>query len=133
MLTKGSFSGALVGGSIGAGIGCLIVDSTDPKLPWKEKLRRAGFSTFQTGLVGAAMRIPVVGFLIQQGLIAYAVGSTASNKVLCTEQKAKNLGHIGVQGSMGIGGAVAGQILIPIPVLGAVIGGTIGGVAMGFY
>ena len=29
MLTKGSLGGAVAGGSIGAGIGCLIVDSAD--------------------------------------------------------------------------------------------------------
>jgi hypothetical protein len=34
---------------------------------------------------------------------------------------------------VGIGSAVAGQILIPIPVLGAIIGGTVGGVAIGLY
>jgi hypothetical protein len=34
---------------------------------------------------------------------------------------------------MGIGTAIAGQILIPIPVLGAIIGGTLGGIAIGLY
>lgn len=60
MLTGNS----LVGGSIGAGLGCLIVDSVDSKLPWEEKLRRAGFTSVTTGLVGAAMRIPVIGVIL---------------------------------------------------------------------
>lgn len=55
---------SVVGGSIGAGLGCLIVDSVDPKIPWEEKLKRAGFSSVATGLVGAAMRIPVIGTIL---------------------------------------------------------------------
>lgn len=34
---------------------------------------------------------------------------------------------------MGVGSAVAGQILIPIPVLGALIGSVVGGVGVGLY
>jgi H+/Cl- antiporter ClcA len=41
--------------------------------------------------------------------------------------------HLGVQSTVGVGSAVAGQILIPVPVLGAIIGGAIGGVAVGLY
>lgn len=48
-------------------------------------------------------------------------------------EKLKNIAHLGFQSSFGIGTAVAGQILIPIPVLGALIGGTVGGVFMGLY
>lgn len=125
--------GALAGGSIGAGLGCLIIDSADESIPWEEKFKRAGFTTVTTGMLGAALRLPVVGILIQQALIAYAIKHTASNKVLSTHEKAKNMAHIGAQSTVGVGSAIAGQILIPIPVLGAVIGGTIGGVAMGLY
>jgi len=77
-------------------------------MPWNEKLKRAGFSTMSTGLVGAAMRIPVIGILIQQAIIVYAVGYTASNKVVSREQKAKNLAHVSVQSVAGMGSAIAG-------------------------
>ncbi|CAD8136110.1 unnamed protein product [Paramecium octaurelia] len=124
---------SVVGGSIGAGLGCLIVDSVDPKIPWEEKLKRAGFSSVATGIVGAAMRIPVIGTILSQALLFYAIKLTANNKVIDKNEKMKNLAHIGVQSSVGIGSAVAGQILIPVPVLGAIIGGTVGGVAMSLY
>ncbi|CAD8137694.1 unnamed protein product [Paramecium pentaurelia] len=120
-------------GSVGAGLGCLIVDSVDPKIPWDEKLKRAGISSVATGLVGAAMRIPVVGVILSQALLFYAIRVQANNKVVDKSEKMKNIAHLGFQSSFGIGTAVAGQILIPIPVLGALIGGTVGGVFMGLY
>ncbi|CAD8132296.1 unnamed protein product [Paramecium pentaurelia] len=126
-------STSVVGGSIGTGLGCLIVDSVDPKIPWEQKLKRAGFSSVATGLVGAAMRIPVIGTILSQALMFYAIRLTANNKVINNNEKMKNLAHIGVQSSVGIGSAVVGQILISIPVLGAIIGGTVGGVAMSLY
>lgn len=43
------------------------------------------------------------------------------------------MGHLGVKTSMGIGSAVAGQMLIPVPVLGALIGSVVGGVGVGLY
>lgn len=61
---SGSMTSMVSGGSIGAGIGCLIIDSLDPNIGWNEKLKRAGFTTVTTGMMGAAMKIPVVGILI---------------------------------------------------------------------
>ena len=49
------------------------------------------------------------------------------------QNKMKNMGHLGIKTSMGVGSAVAGQILIPIPVLGALIGSVVGGVGVGLY
>ncbi|CAD8047307.1 unnamed protein product [Paramecium sonneborni] len=123
----------VIKGSVGAGLGCLIVDSVDPKIPWDEKLKRAGISSIATGLVGAAMRIPVVGVILSQALLFYAIRIQANNKVVDKGEKIKNIAHLGFQSSFGIGTVIAGQILIPIPVLGALIGGTVGGVFMGLY
>lgn len=47
--------------------------------------------------------------------------------------KMKNFGHLGVKTSMGIGSALAGQMLIPVPLLGALIGSMVGGVGVGLY
>ncbi|CAD8045865.1 unnamed protein product [Paramecium sonneborni] len=124
---------SILKGSVGAGFGCLIVDSVDPKIPWDEKLKRAGISTVATGLLGAAKRIPVVGVILTQALLFYAIRIQTNNKVIDNGEKIKNIAHLGVQSSFGVGSAIAGQILIPIPVLGALIGGTVGGVFMGLY
>lgn len=42
----------LAGGIIGAGIGMLIVDSLDNKMPWNIKLQRAGMSTLEGSAYG---------------------------------------------------------------------------------
>lgn len=62
--------------------------------------------------------------------------------MLNTTMKLKKIGHFGVQSGLGIGiknhinilgSAIVGQILIPIPFLGAIIGGTIGGISATLY
>lgn len=80
---------AVSGGSIGAGLGCLIIDSLDPNIGWHEKLKRAGFTTVSTGLMGAAMRVSVIGSLINQAMLLYAVRKTLKNEVVGATEKLK--------------------------------------------
>jgi hypothetical protein len=63
MLASGPSFG-LAGGSIGAGLGCLIIDSMDPNIQWNEKIKRAGLTTVSTGVVAALYTVPVVGIII---------------------------------------------------------------------
>lgn len=74
-----------------------------------------------------------MGLLLQQTYLFYNVHKILGNKVLSTSHKLKNLGHVGIKTTMGMGSAVAGQLLIPIPVLGALIGSIVGGVGVGLY
>ena len=55
----------MAGGVIGSGIGMLIVDSLDSKIPWGVKLQRAGISTLESSAYGViAIQVPVIGMLI---------------------------------------------------------------------
>ncbi|CAD8141524.1 unnamed protein product [Paramecium pentaurelia] len=124
----------LAAGAIGSGIGIFIVDCLDDNISWQKKLQRAGYGTAETTAFAAlSMNLPFVGFLVGQTFLFYSVHKVFSNKVLSMQNKLKNMGHLGVKTSMGIGSAVAGQILIPVPVLGALIGSVVGGVGVGLY
>lgn len=91
-------------------------------------------STLESSAYGViAMQMPVIGMLIAQTYLFLNLHSVMSNDVLTTKNKLKKIGHFSVQASLGIGSAVAGQILIPIPFLGAFIGGTLGGITAGLY
>ncbi|CAD8056301.1 unnamed protein product [Paramecium sonneborni] len=124
----------LAAGAIGSGIGILIIDCLDDNISWQKKLQRAGYGTAETtALATLSMNLPFVGFLIGQTFLLYSVHKVFSNKVLSMQNKLKNMGHIGAKVSIGIGSAMAGQILIPLPVVGALIGSVVGGVGLGLY
>jgi hypothetical protein len=56
----------MAGGCIGAGLGSLILDSLDNNIPWEEKLKRAGYTTVQSGVLSTIMiHMPVVGSLLK--------------------------------------------------------------------
>ncbi|KAM3141995.1 hypothetical protein pb186bvf_005868 [Paramecium bursaria] len=124
----------LAAGAVGSGLGILIVDCLDENITWQQKLQRAGFGTAETTAFAAlSVQLPFIGFLIGQTFLFYSLHKLFSNKVVSTKNKLKTMGHMGVKTSMGIGSAVAGQILIPIPVLGALLGSVVGGVGVGLY
>jgi hypothetical protein len=55
----------MASGCIGAGIGCLILDSMDDKIPWDEKLKRAGYMTVTSGILTSVMlSMPTLGALL---------------------------------------------------------------------
>ena len=116
------------------GLGSLILDSLDDSIPWDQKLKRAGYTTMTSGVLYTLMRsLPGLGALLQQAYLTYILKKTLSNNVVSSQVKITQVGHIGVQSSVCIGAALAGQMLIPIPILGAVVGSAIGGVMAGVY
>jgi hypothetical protein len=90
--------------ALGSGLGVLIVDCLDEDMGWDEKFKNAGCYGLYVGVIGfISSRLPVVGLLIQEALLVYAVTITLSNKVVDKEEKMKNLGHLGVQITIGVG------------------------------
>lgn len=88
---------AMTSGCIGAGIGCLILDSMDDSIPWDDKLKRAGQTTLTSGvLTGVFLTMPVLSAILIQVYVVYMVKHTFSNEVLNNTQKIKQLGHLGV-------------------------------------
>lgn len=79
--------------------------------------RAMGVGTKALGKLG------VVGAL---GVGAYDIGSTMLNKDLNKEQKTERVGKSGSTLAGGLAGAAIGQAVIPIPVVGALIGGIVG-------
>ncbi|CAD8111046.1 unnamed protein product [Paramecium primaurelia] len=128
-------SNRVIGGkALGMGIGVLIVDCLDEDIPWDDKLKNAGFTAISFGVLGLlASRLPIVGIIIQQVILALAVKSILANKVINDSQTAKNLGHLGLIITIGVGMTIAGSILFPVAFWGAFFGGLLGGVGMGLY
>ena len=66
-------------------------------MPWSDKLKDAGYNTATLGIIVLlSARLPVVGILIQQAFLAYAVTVTITNKVVDGNEKLKNLGHLSI-------------------------------------
>jgi len=65
--------------------------------------------------------------------LAFAIKTVLSNKVISDSQTAKNLGHLGIIITIGVGMTVAGSIMFPIAFWGAFFGGLLGGLGMGVY
>ena len=108
------------------GLGSLILDSLDDSIPWDQKLKRAGYTTMTSGVLYTLMRsLPGLGALLQQAYLTCILKKTLSNNVVSSQVKITQVGHIGVQSSVCIDAALAGQMLIPIPILGAVEGSAI--------
>jgi hypothetical protein len=76
----------VAGKTIGTGLGYLIVNCMDEDMPWEDKLKDAGFTTLTWGTIFVlSTRLPLVGMLIQQALLVYAVTVTLNNKVVNKE------------------------------------------------
>lgn len=75
--------------------------------------------------------VPLVGYLFMTGGYTYTFYSIFSNKYSTFNKKFQEMGNLTIDAatsvSSGILGAVVGQSLIPVPVLGAFIGGLVGG------
>lgn len=55
----------MTSGCIGAGLGCLILDSMDDSIPWEDKLKRAGQTTVTSGvLTGIFVTMPALSAII---------------------------------------------------------------------
>ena len=87
-------------------------------------------------LVGGSMgyminAVPLLGYLFISGGCTYSFYYIFSNKYANKVKKMRDLGNmtIGTAASLGSGllGAAVGQILIPIPGVGAFVGGFVGG------
>ena len=65
--------------------------------------------------------------------MALAVKSILANMLINDSQTAKNLGHLGIVITIGVGMTIAGSIIFPIAFWGAFFGGLLGGVGMGLY
>ena len=78
-----------------------------------------------------ATNIPLIGIMFATGGYTYTLYSILSNKIVNKKKKIQQVGFITVDmlSSLGTGfiGAVVGQSVIPIPVVGAFIGGMVGG------
>ena len=77
------------------------------------------------------MEIPIMKYFFVAGGLSYTLYQTLSNEAVDAATKMKQLGHVSVSALGSIGASVAGmargQLLIPVPFLGAFIGGVIGG------
>lgn len=75
--------------------------------------------------------IPILGYMIFAGTFSAGFYKIFANKFSTDRKKMKELGCyvLGTTATVGssVLGAVTGQLLIPIPVVGALIGGAIGG------
>ncbi len=75
--------------------------------------------------------VPLVGYLFVTGGYTYTFYSIFSNKYSTFGKKVEEIGNLTIDTatsvSSGILGAFVGQSLIPVPFLGAFIGGVVGG------
>lgn len=120
-----------LGGSLG---GCLAKIHKYKKK--KDFLLEFSKKSILSSSVSALVEIiPAAGFFLVASGFGMSFGSVVKSKVLSTTTKLKGVGNMafktGSQLATGTVGAFAGQIVIPIPFLGAFIGGLVGGVAGG--
>ena len=74
--------------------------------------------------------IPMLGYIFVAGGFTYSFYYIFTNKVSDNKRKFEDIGKITIDTASTIGsgflGAIVGQSLIPVPVLGAFIGGVVG-------
>jgi hypothetical protein len=69
----------------------------DEDMSWDEKFKDAGYVTLIVGSIGiVSARLPLIGLLIQQAILVYAVTITMKNKVVDSDEKIKRLVHLGI-------------------------------------
>jgi len=77
------------------------------------------------------MKLPIVGYMILAGTFSANFYRIFSNRFSTDQRKLKELGgfmlNTGTTVGTSILGAIAGQVLIPIPFFGAMLGTVIGG------
>jgi hypothetical protein len=77
------------------------------------------------------MEVPILGYFIIAGGFTYSFYVTLNNKATSSYKKMNQIGGVTMSavGSIGsiLGGIFIGQALIPVPILGAFIGGVFGG------
>lgn len=75
--------------------------------------------------------VPIIGYLFVTGGYTYSFYSIFSNKYSTVDKKIKEMGNLTIDTASSIGsgiiGALIGQTLIPLPVVGAFFGGVVGG------
>ena len=75
--------------------------------------------------------IPILGYFFVAGSFSYSFYNIYNNKVTDSSKKMKEFSRVSLTtvGAVGasITGAIVGQALIPVPVLGAFVGGVLGG------
>jgi hypothetical protein len=75
--------------------------------------------------------VPLVGYIFVTGGYTYSFYSIFSNKYSTFDKKFQEMGNMTIDTASSVGsgilGAFIGQSLIPIPVVGAFIGGVVGG------
>lgn len=73
----------------------------------------------------------MLGYLLIAGSLTYSFYSVMKNKMNSTGQKIKDFGSLAIVASTSLGtsiaGGIIGQLLIPVPVVGALIGTVVGG------
>ncbi len=74
---------------------------------------------------------PLLGYIFIAGSLSYSFYSILKNKMNSSGQKLRDLSQLAIIASTSVGtsiaGGIIGQMLIPIPVVGALIGTAIGG------
>ena len=77
--------------------------------------------------------LPFVALTLGTALGAYSLATISMNKKYTKRQKAQMISTVfmkgGVRSAISVGGAIAGNILVPIPIVGSVVGSIIGGFA----
>jgi len=75
--------------------------------------------------------VPILGYLFISGGFTYSFYYILSNKYANKFKKLRDLGNMAITTtssvSSGLIGAMVGQTFIPVPVVGAFVGGVIGG------
>lgn len=77
------------------------------------------------------MQVPLLGYVFVTGGFTYTFYYIFTNKYANSDKKMRELRNVTIGSATSIGsgliGAAIGQTLIPIPMLGAFVGGLIGG------
>lgn len=66
-------------------------------------------------------------------ILCIAVKQILDNKVISDKESGKNIGHLTVQITIGVGMTIAGSVMFPVAFWGAFFGGLLGGIGMGLY
>jgi hypothetical protein len=126
-------SGALVGFS--ATFGSMLANINSYQNAQEFMARYSKECVVGGGLLLLFAKVPALRSLLIVGGLGYETYSIMSRTEKSLAKKAEDLGTmaLGNGGIIGlsVGGAVLGQMAIPVPVVGAIIGGFIGGVVGG--
>ena len=129
-----AYLGSLASSSTGSAFGNFVYSLMERKERTSTlvvKLAKDSSSGFVVGIM--ITNIPYVGIALASVLGVYSIKNVFSNKLIKNSERVKAVAEAltknGACLGMAFGGGVVGQMIIPVPFLGAFIGSAIGGFA----